>query len=108
MAEYSAAVTRQGFQLWTGPNSKQGPHKQPPDVADCLLHETAIAWVKHREFVTRAGFRAPWEETPVKFSRRLQTCVAYANENYDASGLCKEFPDRLRALIKAKGGRLKK
>lgn len=108
LGEYSAAVTRHGFRLWAGPNAKQGPHKQPPDIADLLLHETAISWIKHRECVSSVELRTPWEETPQQFNRRLQNCVAHANANYNVSGLCREFPGRLRDLVVAKGGRLKK
>lgn len=40
--EYHEAVTEHGFKTWAGENSKW----QPPDIADLLLHETAVAWVR--------------------------------------------------------------
>ena len=40
--QYQEAVTEHGFQTWAGENSKW----QPPDIADLLLHETAVAWAR--------------------------------------------------------------
>ena len=40
--EYVAALQAHGFKAWAGDHSKW----QPPDLADILLHETAVAWVR--------------------------------------------------------------
>ena len=85
-----------------GPNSKQGPRAQPPDVADVVLHETAISWLRVEEEQTRPT--RPWEETPKQLAVRLQRGVSRINKDFDVRGLCMEFPDWLHTLVKKKGG----
>ena len=100
--DYESACREQGFKLWVGPNSKQGPRAQPPDVADVVLHETAISWLRVEEEQTRPT--RPWEETPKQLAVRLQRGVSRINKDFDVRGLCMEFPDRLHTLVKKKGG----
>ena len=88
--------------LNAGPNSKQGPRAQPPDVADVVLHETAISWLRVEEEQTPPT--RPWEETPKQLAVRLQRGVSRINKDFDVRGLCMEFPDRLHTLVKKKGG----
>ena len=105
--EYETACREHNFRPLAGNNSKQGPHAQPPDIADVLLHETAIAWMRPLLFKTRPS--KPWEETPQQFATRIHDAVAYVNANYEVSRLCKEFPDRLMALAtETHGDRLPK
>ena len=39
---------------------------------------------------------------------RLKQIVARINSEYNIDGLCRELPDRVAALYKKKGGKLKK
>ena len=105
--DYESACREHGFRPWAGANSKRGPHAQPPDVADVLLHETAISWLRSREEGTRP--RVPWEESPQAFAERLHEAVKHINNNYNVRGLCMEFPGRLEDLAsRTKGDRLPK
>ena len=96
--DYESACREHGFKLWAGSNSKYGPHAQPPDVADVVLHETAISWLRSEEAESRQV--APWNETPEELEKRLQQAVARINKDFDVRGLCMEFPDRLYHLSK--------
>ena len=96
--DYDSACREHGFKLWAGSNSKNGPHAQPPDVADVVLHETAISWLRREEAESRPV--APWNETPEELEKRLQQAVARINKDFDVRGLCMEFPDRLHDLVK--------
>ena len=98
----SPRAASRGSSFWVGPNSKQGPRAQPPDVADVVLHETAISWLRVEEEQTRPT--RPWEETPKQLAVRLQRGVSRINKDFDVRGLCMEFPDRLHTLVKKKGG----
>ena len=105
--DYESACREHGFKLWAGSNSKNGPHAQPPDVADVVLHETAISWLRREEAESRPV--APWNETPEELEKRLQQAVARINKDFNVRGLCMEFPDRLHDLAnKTYGDRLPK
>ena len=104
--DYESACREHGFKPWAGANSKRGPRAQPPDVADFLLHETTVSWLRRLEERTRPV--RPWEETPGELELRLQQAARWVNENYDVRGLCMGVPDRLRALGEALGDRLPK
>ena len=105
--DYESACKEHGFSPWQGTNSKQGPHAQPRDIPDVLLHETAISWLRRGEERTRP--KKPWEETPKDFAVRLHKVVKSVNENYNVRELALEFPDRLHALVhKTRGDRLPK
>ena len=106
--DYGEACQRLGFKLWAGSDSKRGPHAQPPDVADVLLHETAVAWKRPRIDKTGAELKQPWRETPAELGTRLAGIVTDINRNLDVHGLCMEFPDRLEQLKKRAGDRLPK
>ena len=105
--DYESACKEHGFKPWQGSNAKQGPHAQPRDIPDVLLHETAISWLRRGEEGTRP--KKPWEETPKEFAARLQKVAKSVNENYNVRDLALEFPDRLHALVrKTCGDRLQK
>ena len=40
--DYQAALAECGLSAWAGDHSKW----QPPDIADVLLHETSVAWIR--------------------------------------------------------------
>ena len=104
--DYDEARAAHGFQLWAGTNSKEGPHRQPPDIADVLLHETANAWLSLRLDRSAEHLQKPWEETPAEFARRLGDCVKDINRTCDVDSLCRSFPKRLRDLQQRGGDRL--
>ena len=107
--EYAAACKQFGFKLWAGNNALHGPHAQPPDIADVLLHETATAWLRSRLVDSGASLTQPWLETPKEFASRMQRDIRDINKEYDVEGLCHEFPQRLQDLsMKTCGDRLKK
>ena len=105
--DYESACREHGFKSSQGSNSKKGPHAQPGDIGDVLLHETAISWMRRREEATRPT--KPWEETPHDVAARLQAAVCHVNEQFEARALCKEFPKRLHDLVNTtRGDRLPK
>ena len=76
-------------------------------MADFLLHETTVSWLRSLEEQTRPV--RPWEETPGEFEKRLQQAVSWINKKYNVRGLCRGVPDRLRALVhETRGDRLPK
>ena len=95
--DYESACRELGFKPWAGSNSKRGPRAQPPDLADVLLHETAVSWLRRQEEQTRPT--RPWEETPQKLAARLQQGVSRINKEFDVRGLCMELPGRLSLLV---------
>ena len=99
---YESACREHGFKLWAGYNAKEGTHAQPPDVADVLLHETAISWLRREEEHTRPV--RPWEETPLALEQRLQQAVEQINTKFNVRNLCAEFPERLHDLCWRTGG----
>ena len=100
--EYEGACRAHGFKPWAGANAKEGPRAQPPDIADVLLHETAISWLRAQ--VAKTTPKRSWEETPNQFAKRLKAGVDHANANYNILGLSKEFPDRLKDLVRVTDG----
>ena len=79
---------------------------QPGEAQDLMLHETAMAWVRER--LKKTVPKKPWEESVEAYGSRLKDVAAYINRHYDVDGLCRELPDRIAKLLKAKGDRLGK
>ena len=99
---YARAVEEEGFRFDGGTDNKA----QPADLADLLLHETAVSHVMKRLRYTRP--RKPWLETRQQFTDRMQRVVKDVNKSVDLVGICCEYPTRLRALVEKKGDRLRK
>ena len=95
--DYESACREHGFKLWAGTNSKKGPRAQPPDLADFLLHETVVPWLRSRE--ERARPTRPWQETPHELEARLQQAADWANTWFDGRSLCMGVPKRLSAMV---------
>ena len=102
--DYECACREYGFKPWAGTNSKKGPHAQPRDIGDVLLHETAISWLRREEEKTRP--RTPWQETPLELEHRMTAAARHINKEFDVQGLAMQFPERLRALVANSGDRL--
>ena len=103
VAAYKEALYQNKFIAFAGDEAKW----QPPDLPDVLLHETAVAWV--RGFFKKRPFKV---KKKVKhnftlFAKMLHQCELHINKNYVLAGLCKAFPRRIQALIRANGTRLR-
>ena len=99
---YADSVQQAGFQLYTGTDAS----RQPADVPDVLLHETAIACFKRKLAATPPSVD-PWKETREQFRARIDKVVQAANEQYNFHSLCGAYHERLKLLVERKGDRLK-
>ena len=78
--------------------------QQPGFLADVLLHETAVSWVRALEAKTTP--RAPWRESRAAFGERLREAARRVNEKRDVDDLCRQLPQRLQAVVAKEGDRL--
>ena len=99
---YDAALREHGFSAFMGVDAT----RQPGDLKDLTLYETAVAWLDKR--LTLSTPAKAWEETLEAFEARLRQACEHTNNNFNVEGLCWELPDRLRDLQLNQGGRLKK
>ena len=90
--EYSEALRAHGLQAFMGTDAS----RQPGDLKEMMLHETAVAWITHRLKVTTPA-RA-WEETPEAFGNRQKGACEYINSHYGVENLCRALQQRVRAL----------
>jgi len=101
---YSTALKANGFRAFAGEDASS----QPPDVADVLLHETAVAWLRfylRKHSFSRSGTLDAQE---ARLREVLAEAEEYINAEYDVEGLCKGLPDRLERLVhETKGDRLR-
>ena len=64
-----------------------------------------VTWVLARNWLRPV---VPWEETRAQLAARASRCVRAINSEYNAKGLCAEFPGRLRKCMENEGERLAK
>jgi len=100
--EFKEGLKQNRLKTFYGDNAKV----QPGSLQEVLLHETAVAWIRRREGVTKG--LAPWKETPEQFGERMRNICSYVNSNFDVDGLCRALPKRVQAVIDAKGDRINK
>ena len=100
---YAEGVQKAGLRLYTGTDAS----RQPADLADVLLHETAIACFK-RNLAAASPAGDPWKETHQQFQARVASVVKEANKRCNFRLLCCEYLTRLETLVQQKGDRLKK
>lgn len=100
--EFKEALRMHGFKAFMGDDASE----QPGTLQELFLHETLVAWIRHR--LAQTVPKKPWDETEEQYGQRLRGVVAYINEHYDVAGLCSEFPDRVDTLLSEGGGKLKK
>ena len=78
--EYIGALEAHGFKPWAGDHSKW----QPPDLADILLHEAAVAWVrtylKHHPLPLAHQAQ---EKNTRALKRTLEAAVGHMNTFYE-------------------------
>ena len=101
-AHYSNALQEHNLKAFMGNNGS----RQPGDLKDLMLHETAVAWLTNRLKLTTPV--ASWNETPEDFGARLRQATDYINSHYDVEGLQRGLPARLEELDNRKGGRIGK
>ena len=100
---YSNAINSHGFRLYSGEDASN----QPADLADVLLHESAISTFRSRLTATPPVVK-PWKETHAQFKQRIAKVAAEANKLGKWNRLCCEYPERIELLIDKKGDRLRK
>jgi hypothetical protein len=98
-----AALNEHGFTPWAGEHSKW----QPPDLADVLLHETAVSWIRKylKQHPVRLVHRM--DENKKRVAAVLKDACDHINEHYKVDNLCSDLPDRLKDLVEGEGERLK-
>jgi hypothetical protein len=100
--EFAGALQEHGFRAFMGGAAAQ----QPGFLADVLLHETAVAWV--RKLVAQSVPYPPWKETREAYGERLRAVARRVNQDYNVTGLCQELPCRLQEVLQKEGDRLRK
>jgi hypothetical protein len=78
---------------------------QPGHMQEVLLHEAAVAWIRHR--LTTSTPPNAWLEAPAQYEKRLKGVVEDINVNLDVDGLCDNLLMRVEKVIETGGGRVK-
>mgnify|MGYP005758561431 CR=1 FL=1 len=78
--------------------------RQPGQLQEVMLHETAAAWIRFLE--KRTLPREPWLETETEFAARLKQIAAAINSKYKVDRLCRALPRRIAELLKRRGERI--
>ena len=102
--EYKEAARENGFHVFQGDYASVQPGQA--NLGQLLLHETAVSWIRYR--LTRTLPAKPWEETVEQFSKRLRDIATDINANLNVEGLCKEFPQRVQAVVDNEGDNIAK
>ena len=98
--EYKDALAQHSLQAYQGNDAS----KQPGQLQEAMLHETAVAWIRRRE--AKARTLTPWTETEEEFGARLRGIVQDINDNCNVDSLCRALPRRLQQIIDAEGDRV--
>ena len=97
---YKQALRDHGFKTVHGDDASA----QPGKLQEVMLHETAVAWIRHR--LARSVPARPWDETREEYTSRLKAICTDINDTLDVQGLCQALPKRIAQLIETKGDRL--
>ena len=76
-------------------------------MADFWPHETAVSWLRQQMKKCPIEKGNGLEQMQKAFDANMNASFRYINAEYDVSGLCRSFPERLLRLKDAKGERLK-
>ena len=98
--EYSHALHTHGLRAFVGEDASS----QPGTLQEAMLHETAVAWLRHRMKAT--SVKEPWLETRQQFAARLRGATQWVNANYNVDALSRQLPTRVSQLIESKRDRL--
>ena len=101
--EYLAALEANGFKAWAGEHSKW----QPPDLADVLLHETVVSWVRKYLKQHPIHLTSSMPRNITRLKDLLEEAVSHINTYYEVEDLCHSLPRRLSELKDGEGERLK-
>ena len=74
-------IREQGFTAVMGEDGS----KQPGDLKDLMVHETAVAWLTHRLHVTTPV--QCWCETAEDFGARLRAATAFIKAHHNVEAL---------------------
>ena len=88
------------FEAFQGNNAS----KQPGNLQEAMLHETAVSWIRRRE--AKARTTTPWTETVEEFGARMRGIVQNINDKCNVEGLCRGLPKRLQKIVDAEGDRV--
>ena len=100
--EYREALRAHGLRPFAGEDASA----QPGNISDVLLHETAVAWLRH--LLCRSLPAQPWKESREDFATRICQAARHVNADYEVNDLCNEFPERLQELVDLQGDKLRK
>ena len=99
---YSEALSRHGFRPFAG----DGASRQPPDIADLLLHELVAAGIrKHFKGKPLQWVDGDQEANYKKCCQRSKECEKHINKHYNLKHLSLSFPRRVEKCLKDKGRR---
>ena len=98
---FKNALQQHGFKAFWGNDAS----KQPGNLQEVHLHETAVSWIRHRLTLTTPVNAQ--NETRQQYTQRLKSIVADINNKLHVEGLCWEFPKRVKMVQDAEGDRIK-
>jgi hypothetical protein len=101
--EFASALRQHSLKAFHGSDAEC----QPGRSGDLWLHETTVSWVRER--MKRSQPVEPWTESEADLGKRLKAAAGYCTAHHDVDGLCRQFPERMRALVhETEGDRLGK
>ena len=98
--QFKAALRENSLKAYYGDDAKA----QPGKLQELMLHETAVAWIRHQEEQTRP--KEPWLESVADYTSRMKGVAQDINSRLKVHGLCRAFPKRVTKLIEAEGDRI--
>ena len=98
--EYRDALREHNLKAFMG----QDASRQPGQLQEIMIHETIMAWVRHRLANTVPQFAE--KETVPEYHARLKQVASYINDNYDVEGVNRELNDRVDKVLVAEGDRI--
>ena len=98
--EYRNALLAHNLKAFMGYDASM----QPGSLQEIMLHETLMAWVRHRLANTVPKFAE--KESVSEYITRLKHVATYINENYDVEGVSQELNDRVDEVLAARGDRI--
>ena len=98
---FQRALQQHGFKAFWGNDAS----KQPGNLQEVHLHETAVSWIRHR--LTETTPANAETETRQQYTRRLKRVVADINNNLNVENLCWRFPTRVQMVQDAEGDRIR-
>ena len=82
--------------------------RQPPDIADLLLHEFVAGSIRKYFRKKPVKWISGDQEANYKmFVTRLKECETHINKHHNLKRLAVSFPSRVKKLLKEKGRRLR-